>query len=80
MLGFDHRHHGMNFHLNARPFDEFFIGNPMGNPDFVIHSSGHYSYPAQQHQLQIYQSHILPGTFPTQPQTTIPHRPTILSR
>ncbi len=81
MLGFGHRHHEIKFHPHARPFDEFLIGNPTGNPDFVISSSGNYSYPAQHHQLYTYQSNISPGTlFQNQQPTTIPPHTTVLSR
>jgi len=76
-----HSQFGNTSYPKARPFDEFLIGNPTGNPDFVIYSSGSFGYSPQQHQQYGYQSNPILGTLPQtilQPTTT--HYPTVFAK
>jgi hypothetical protein len=54
---------GTNSYPQARPFDEFLMGNPIGTGDCVIYSSGNPQQALRQYQSYEYQSNATPGTF-----------------
>jgi hypothetical protein len=81
MLGDRGSHHGNKFYPQARPFDEFLIGNPTGNTGSIIYSNGSSDYPSQQQQPYFQQQNVSPGRLPqtTFQITTIPY-PTVFHK
>ncbi len=55
---------GTNSYPQARPFDEFLMGNPIEVGDYGIHSSGHPQQALRPYQSYGYQSNAIPGTAP----------------
>ncbi len=55
---------GTNSYPQARPFDEFLMGNPIGTGDYVIYSSGNPQLALRAYQSYEYQSNDIPGTLP----------------
>ncbi len=54
---------GTNSYPQARPFDEFLMGNPIETGNYVIYSSGNSQQPLRAYQSYEYQSNAIPGTF-----------------